>query len=90
MEVIKDILINLAANAAWAIGSIVFIYFKRLKKSACFFIRSKQTLKKIQGFDSPQLYPRGVHFFAGLLLKKSFLFAITEQSLKKNLYNPLE
>jgi len=32
MEVIKDILINLAANAVWAIGGILLIYFIQLKK----------------------------------------------------------
>jgi len=68
MEVIKDILINLAANAVWAIGGILLIYFIQLKK--LYSCRYKgHALKKISGCD--------------LLLKKSFLFATTQQPQKK-------
>ena len=34
MEVIKDIVINLAANAVWALGGFALAYFHILKKSS--------------------------------------------------------
>lgn len=97
MEVIKDILINLAANAVWAMGGIALIYFARFKK--IYFGRYKRhALKKIQGFDwSPIRYPlpelNTSSYFKKkltscyLLLKNSFLFPLTEQSFKKKSLN---
>lgn len=91
MEVIKDILINLAANAVWAVGGLLIIYFQGLKK--LYSCRYKgHPLKKIQGFDwSPLNYTSGESntskknwLGCDLLLKKSFLFATTEQSFKKS------